>query len=180
MNCRTVRLSGGSATDPLTAQAIAAHLAECPACMDELGTLPASLISPASAIPPPTLTARIMAQLPATPAIAAQIERRTAVRRWIWRGLALTLLAVMVGFGLVGMLVDSNVPATVFGGTASTTGRAAMALTLAGKPMIAVLTSVAVPLVALIGLICWGALWAWRRLARPIPALVLVEAQEGR
>ena len=176
MKCRDIRkLNAQSAADPATAQLVADHLLSCAACADELGELPAIFAAPTSAIPPPTLVSKIMVQLPASPAIAAASERRSTLRRrTISGGIAVLFLSLLV-FGGYGVLVDSSLPAQVFGGVESTLGRAVLALTLVGKPMIAAFGTLGGPL--LLGLIVMTGLSivGWRRLA--VAPAALVEAK---
>ena len=180
MNCRTVRAQGAHSADPAIAQEIRDHLATCPACVDELGELPAPLIAPSAVPPPAHLTTRIMAKLPPTPQIAAQREQARMRRRWIWRlGFAACLLALML-VGSLGLLVDSSLPSNIIGGAQSVAGRAALALTLAGKPMIAMLLNSALPLLLFVGIGGSVALWSWRRLAQPLAPLVAIPLEEAR
>ncbi|MBA3471397.1 MAG: hypothetical protein H0T53_17305 [Herpetosiphonaceae bacterium] len=177
MKCRDIRkLNTQSPSDPVTAQLVADHLLSCSACADELGELPAIFVAPPSAIPPPNLTAKIMAQLPASPAIAAASERRVTMRRrTAWGGIAVLLVSLLV-FGAYGVLVDSSWPAHVFGGVESTVGRAVLALTLVGKPMIAAFGTLGGPLLLGIVLVSGLSVIGWRRLATP-PAAILVEVE---
>ena len=177
MTCRTIRkLALESPNDPTTAHIIAEHLQICPMCQDELGEIPRYLAAPQSAIPPPNLLASIMAQLPATPALAAAAEQRTRIRhRVLWGGVA-AFLSLLLVLGAYGVLVDSSGPAQVFGGIESAFGRGVLALTLVGKPMIAALGTLGWPLLlALVTLAGFG-ITAWRRLVLP-PAALLVEVE---
>jgi hypothetical protein len=177
MKCRDIRkLNTQSPNDPVTAELVADHLLSCSACADELGELPAIFVAPPSAIPPPNLVAKIMAQLPASPAIAAAAERRSTLRRrTVWGGIAALCLSLLV-FGAYGVLVDSSLPAQAFGGVGSAVGRAVLALTLVGKPMIAAFGTLGFPMLLGIALMTGLSVVGWRRLATP-PAAILVEVE---
>jgi hypothetical protein len=177
MTCRTIRkLAGEQSNDPAVAAMITDHLQTCPMCQDELGELPAILVAPPSAIPPPRLVANIMAQLPPTPAVAAAAERRGRSRaRLIWGGFA-AIMALFVLLGAYGVVVDSSAPAQFFGGLESTLGRGILALTLAGKPMVAALGSLGLPLLVIVALGGTVVPALWKRLAAP-PAALLVEVE---
>lgn len=177
MKCRDIRkLTTQSPSDPATAELVAAHLISCSACADELGELPAIFVAPPSAIPPPNLTAKIMARIPATPAIAAASERRSELRhRTFWGGIAAFVVSLLL-FGAYGVLVDSSWPAQVFGGVESTAGRAVLALTLVGKPMIAAFGTLGGPLLLGVVVLSGLSIVGWRRLATP-PAAILVEVE---
>lgn len=177
MKCRDIRkLNTQSPHDPATAELVAAHLLSCSACADELGELPAIFVAPPSAIPPPNLVARIMAQVPATPAIAAASERRSRMRqRTLWGSIAVLCVSLLV-FGAYGVLVDSSLPAQVFGGVESTFGRAVLALTLVGKPMIAAFGTLGGSVFLGAAILTGLSIVGWRRLATP-PAAILVEVE---
>lgn len=179
MDCRRIRAINAQAeNDPEIARLVSAHLAECPACMDELAELPALLAAPASAIPPPNLVSNIMARLPAaTPAQAAARERSSSRRGWLGRSAAAALLVGLMAIGLLGVFVDSSLPAGLFGGAESAFGRAILALTLAGKPIVAAFGALGLPLLLSAALLLGLGNWAWGRLMAAPPALVLAEVQ---
>ncbi len=180
MRCQQIRSLRASADDPATRTLITDHIATCAACADELGALPLALMQPASVKPPPALAAKIMAALPPTPAIAAAQEQRASRRRrWVAAGWAVVLLGLLI-IGTVGLLVDSSYPAALLGGVQSAVGRVALALTLAGKPMFAVLLNISVPLVLTTLIVGGAAVWAWRQLAQPLQPLVAIDGQEGQ
>ncbi|HEY1014071.1 MAG TPA: hypothetical protein VGE07_15270 [Herpetosiphonaceae bacterium] len=179
MDCRRIRaISARAENDPEIAREVSAHLAECPACMDELGELPTVFAAPTSAIPPPNLVANIMARLPdATPAQAAALERSRSRRSWVGRGAAAALVVGLLAIGLLGVFVDSSLPASIFGGAESAFGRAILALTLAGKPIVAAFGSLGIPLLLSVALLFGLGNWAWTRLMAAPPALVLAEVE---
>ncbi|HYF66275.1 MAG TPA: hypothetical protein VD886_25825 [Herpetosiphonaceae bacterium] len=177
MTCRTIRkLAGEQDSDPAVSAIITEHLETCPMCQDELGEIPAALVAPQSAIPPPRFVANIMAQLPPTPAIAAAAERRRVNRsRLIW-GVFAAAMALVVLLGAYGVMVDSSAPAQIFGGLESSLGRGVLALTLAGKPMVAALGALGLPLLVIVALGGTVVPALWKRLAAP-PAALLVEVE---
>lgn len=178
MNCRTVRTSATTPHDAAMSQAVAAHLATCEACQDELGELPALFAAPPLIAPPPNFAAHLMARLPETPAVAAVQARRRQTRRLVMRGLWVALALAFVALGAFGLFVDSSAPAAIVGGPETSSGRAALALTLAGKPMVAVMLQTALPMMVALLIAGTVGIWAWRRLAQPLPALVLGEIEQ--
>lgn len=177
MNCRDIRmLNTQSPANPATADIVAAHLSTCSACADELGELPAMFVAPRSAIPPPNFAAAVLAQLPASPALAAASERRTRVRqRLVWGSIAVLFIGILL-IGAYGVLVDSSLPARAFGGVESALGRGVLALTLAGKPLIAAFSALGVPWLLAILFMTGISVVAWQWLATP-PAALLVEVK---
>lgn len=177
MTCRTIRkLAGEQNNDPAVAAMITEHLEICPMCQDELGELPAILVAPTSAIPPPRLVANIMAQLPPTPAAAAAAERRRVNRARLTWGVFAAVMALVVLLGAYGVVVDSSAPSQLFGGLESSLGRGVLALTLAGKPMVAALGALGLPLLIVVALGGTVVPALWKRLAAP-PAALLVEVE---
>lgn len=177
MDCRTIRtLAAGKRLEELPAD-VRAHLDVCEACYDELEDLPSILITPAFAIPPPDLTQRILTCLPdVPPAVAARQEWRQKRRRRVAAGLLIALVVIILQIGILGVFVDSEIPARMVGGVESSAGRLILALTIAIKPIASALTLISVPLFLVASIAVIVAAWLWLRLMAP-PAPLLVEVR---
>jgi len=130
---------------------------------------------PTALPPPPNLVERSMARLPhLPPAAARRAEGRRALRRRsaAW-GSAFAML-LLSSLGLWGILVNSNGPALLFGGPDTRLGEVALIVTLAAKPLVALLLSLSTPslLVGALAVLACGWLW-WRLAARPLAPLAV-------
>lgn len=130
-------------------------------------------------LPAPQELASLIAQrLPvAPPAEADRRERRRMLRRRmvVW-GTAVLLLSFS-GLGAWGVWIDSSFPALLFGRPEQGFARIALAITLAAKPIIAVVLSLDVTLLLanIVLVLAAGWLW-WRLLSRSV---VLLRAEQG-
>lgn len=174
MNCSEVRAAlAQPISDPTIQHLVDDHIATCPMCADEQADPLSLAIKPNSAIPPPALASRIMAQLPATPALANIQVQRKQQRRRVAAAITLLAIALVLAIGSYGVFFNSNSPATLFGGSDSVLGRGVLALTLAGKPMVGSLISLGLPVFIGVGVLVGVALMMWKRLAQPTAALLM-------
>lgn len=133
---------------------------------------------PTALTPPAGLAARITSQLPnARPAEVLRRERRRVLRRrmLLWAiGLAWLALSAL---GLWGIMVDSSLPSLLFGGPQTALGHAILAITLAAKPLFALISSINL-LVWTVGLVTVIALgWAWWKMLTQVQPMVLSRNQ---
>lgn len=148
-------------------------LSETDLVADEIATrrLLAPFGEPMPAEPPPGLTTRVLAALPAATFVPATAPRPR--RMLVWGGLALTLLLTI---GVWGVLGNSLGPASAAGGPAAGIGQLVLVLTLAAKPLVNLFANLGL-LAALLGLAGFGSAWLWWRLVRLTPLALPLEAR---
>lgn len=147
--------------------------AELAAAEAETRGLLARFAEPSSLTAPETLTAQVLARLP------AQLPR-AAPRSLAWTrmlgGAFAAALAALVALGIWGVLADSFGPARLAGGADAALGQLLLLLTLAAKPLVNLLGALG-PGVLLAAVTLAVAGWLWWRLVQHTPLVVPAEVQ---
>ncbi len=129
---------------------------------------------PASIVPPPDLSARILANIPSTPPVvaAATVHRRQRLNR-VLSGAIVVVLASLLSLGVWGIFGDSTGPARLLGSLSADLGQIGMFLVLAAKPLVLPALNPGLSLLAPGVLIIIGIAWLWWYLVRSVPIQVL-------